>query len=101
MAFEKGKPRHPSAGRRKGSRNKVTAKREAKIAESGLTPLDYMMRVLRNEKASRGERMDAAKGAAPYVHPRLAAVEHSGPGGGPIPFQRIERVVVDPAHPDG
>jgi hypothetical protein len=23
--------------------------------------------------------------------------EHSGPGGGPIPFQRIKRVIVDPA----
>jgi hypothetical protein len=25
-----------------------------------------------------GTRRDAAKAAAPYVHPRLAAVEHSG-----------------------
>jgi len=24
------------------------------------------------------ERMDAAKAAAPYVHPRLAAIEHGG-----------------------
>lgn len=26
-------------------------------------------------------RFEAAKAAAPYMHPRLAAVEHSGPDG--------------------
>lgn len=29
-------------------------------------------------------RLDAAKSAAPYIHPRLAAIEHKGEGGGPI-----------------
>jgi hypothetical protein len=29
-------------------------------------------------------RFEAAKAAAPYIHPRLAAIEHTGPNGGPI-----------------
>jgi hypothetical protein len=40
-----------------------------------MTPLDYMISVMRDESASRAERMEAAGKAAPYVHPRLAAVE--------------------------
>jgi hypothetical protein len=58
------------------------------LAASGLTPLDYLISVLRDETASRAERMEAAARAAPYVHPRLAAVEHTGAGGGPIEVER-------------
>lgn len=65
--------------------NKATAKKAAEIAASGLTPLDYMLNILRNEKEAPARRDEMAKAAAPYVHPKLAAVEHSGHGGGPIP----------------
>ena len=44
----------------------------------GLTPLDYLLSVMRDEALERDARVDAAKAAAPYVHARLAAVEHSG-----------------------
>lgn len=63
---------------RKGSKNRRTLEREAAIRKSGLTPLDYLLSVLRDEEKNDSMRMDAAKAAAPYVHPRLAAVEHSG-----------------------
>ena len=66
------------AGRPKGSVNKATAERQAVVAASGLTPLDYMLALMRDEGADEAKRLDAAKAAAPYVHPRLAAVEHSG-----------------------
>jgi hypothetical protein len=39
-------------------------------------------------------RLDAAKAAAPFVHPRVPAVEYSGPKGGSIEMtmeQRRER----------
>ncbi len=40
---------------------------------------------------------ECAKDAAPYVHPRLQAVEHSGKDGGDINIvAKIERVVVRP-----
>jgi hypothetical protein len=51
---------------------------QARIEASGLTPLDYMLSILRDEGATPAERIDAAKAAAPYVHPRLAAIEHAG-----------------------
>ncbi|WP_245421899.1 hypothetical protein [Rhodoplanes serenus] len=67
-----------TGGRRKGTPNKATAKREAEIAASGLTPLEFMLGVMRDEKETRDVRLDAAKSAAPYVHPKLASVNHRG-----------------------
>jgi hypothetical protein len=62
-------------GRPKGSPNQATALRERVIASQGTTPLAYMLAVLRDETQPREVRMDAAKSAAPYVHPRLANVQ--------------------------
>ena len=72
------------AGRKVGIRNKLTAQRQAEIAASGETPLDYMLRVMRDGSADSSRRDDMAKASAPYVHPKLAAVEHTGKDGGPI-----------------
>ena len=46
----------------------------AAIRTSGPTPLDYMLKVMRDEEVEPAKRLDAAKAAAPYVHPRLASV---------------------------
>lgn len=43
-----------------------------------LSPLDYMLQVLRDPDASPAERKWAAEKAAPYLHPRLQTVEHGG-----------------------
>ncbi len=67
-----------NAGRKAGTPNKATAERQAEIAASGITPLDYMLQVLRDESKPLEDRMEAAKSAAPFVHPKLAAVELSG-----------------------
>jgi hypothetical protein len=56
----------------------------AKIIESGQTPLEYMLERMRDTSADYSERNDMAKAAAPYVHPKLAAIEHTGKDGGPI-----------------
>jgi hypothetical protein len=37
-----------------------------------------MISVVRDEDASRSDRLDAAKSAAPYLHPRLSSVQVSG-----------------------
>lgn len=37
-----------------------------------------MLQVLRDPEASAADKKWAAEKAAPYMHPRLAAVEHSG-----------------------
>ncbi len=62
----------------KGTPNRATAEREAKVENSGLTPLAYMLAVLRDEDADAEDRKWAAQAAAPYVHPKLSAIEHSG-----------------------
>lgn len=65
----------PGAGRKTGSATKRTREiADAALAE-GLTPLEYMLKILRDESQAQDARMDAAKSAAPYIHPRLAAIE--------------------------
>ena len=66
--------KRPGAGRPKGAKTKLTEKALEKAGE-GLLPLDYMLKVLRNEEETPANRMDAAKAAAPYVHARLNSVE--------------------------
>lgn len=44
---------------------------------SGTTPLEYMLRVLRDTAVDTGRRDWAAAAAAPYVHARLASTELS------------------------
>jgi hypothetical protein len=45
---------------------------------AALSPLDYLLQILRDPEASPGERRWAAEKAAPYLHPRLQSVEHGG-----------------------
>jgi hypothetical protein len=58
-----------------GTRNKATAAKAAAIEASGLTPLAYLLSLMRDESLDPMTRMEAAKAAAPYVHPRLSASE--------------------------
>lgn len=76
MARPKGGPK--LGGRAKGTPNKANAAREAEIAQSGKTPLEYMLGVMRDEGAPDDRRDDMAKAAAPYVHPKLSAVSVDG-----------------------
>lgn len=72
-----------TGGRKKGSRNKTTVGRESALAgcPDFKSPLDCMLWVMNNDPALR---LDAAKAAAPYVHPKLVSIEHGGTGGGPV-----------------
>lgn len=73
-----------TGGRQKGTPNKATAAKAEEIAASGVTPLEYMLKIMRDEASDPLMRFEAAKSAAPYVHPKLAAIEHTGKDGGPI-----------------
>lgn len=77
------------AGRPSGAVTKRTREAAEKAAEEGLTPLDYMLTILRDETADDKDRMWAAEKAAPYIHAKLASVEHKGEDGGPIVFKTI------------
>lgn len=83
--------KRPGSGRKRGqsnSRSRDAAERvhEAAAAReeleeavhNGATPLEYMLAVLRDKKTDWKRRDDMAKAAAPYIHARLAAIEHSG-----------------------
>jgi hypothetical protein len=72
------------AGRKTGSLTTKTQEIAAKAAEGGELPVDYMLRVMRDRTVDNGRRDDMAKAVAPYVHPKLAAVEHTGKDGGPL-----------------
>jgi hypothetical protein len=66
------------AGRKKGVPNKRTAEIQEAVEASGLTPLEYMLQVLRDVATEPRERLAAAVAAAPYVHAKLASVELKG-----------------------
>jgi hypothetical protein len=56
-----------SAGRKRGVRNKV----------SNVNPLDYVLAVIRNPRASPARRDAMAIAAAPYVCPPIAPLDIS------------------------
>ncbi len=60
----------PGAGRPKGSVNKRSVETLAAAAAEGITPVEYMLKVLRDEEADDKARQWAAEKAAPYIHPR-------------------------------
>ncbi len=79
----KGAPR--TGGRRKATPKKAAAERGPGTAKSALTPLGYMLRVLRDPESTKDEKKWAAQQAAPFVHARLASTKAGGSGGGSVP----------------
>jgi len=80
----------PGAGRKKGAAEIRTRRIANELAREGLTPLEVMIAAMRElcewaetapTKEVRVERMReavaVAQAAAPYIHPRLAAVTAS------------------------
>jgi hypothetical protein len=113
--------KRPRSGRPKGSPNRATAERQAAIAASGRTPLDIMLEnarwadaqatrlterlveaepsldtaeLLREIIRFRELAMEWAQLAAPYVHPRLAAVAHRHTNADGRPAQPIVNVFI-------
>ena len=91
------------AGRKPGAATKRTREVANKAASEGITPLEYMLQVMRTEPSAELEardmlsaivlRFEAAKAAAPYIHPKLSAVEVTGEGGGPVLNEIVIKVV--------
>jgi uncharacterized protein YceH (UPF0502 family) len=99
MAEAKRGGARPGSGRKAGEANKKTRAIADKAAKEGITPLEVMLKTMtalmeradlaKSLKVLPGEKepsylelmVDAAsvaKDAAPYMHPRLQAIEHSG-----------------------
>src|SRR5260370_17182377 len=81
---QRGKPFRPGTsgnprGRPRGARNKRSCADFEAAKAGGELPLDYMLRIMRDPKASNTRRDEMARTAAPYLHPRLAATVFSPP----------------------
>lgn len=82
--------RRPNAGRKPGSVTKRTREiAEAVMADGEITPLEYLLKVMR-EGTDEARQLDAAKAAAPYVHPKLATTTLQGPDGGPLQVEAVD-----------
>lgn len=64
----------------------------ARVVASGLTPLEYLLDVLRDTSQPKIRRDWAAERSAPYCHSRIAAVVHTGRGGGPIQTLDLSKI---------
>ena len=64
-----------TGGRQKGSRNRATAEARAAAEAIGILLLDYMLGVMRDPAADLKRRDAMAMAAAPYLHPKLTAVD--------------------------
>ena len=71
----------PGAGRPLGAIARINREVREKAIATGETPLDYMLRVMRDESATKKRRDDMAKAAAPFVHARVSAVASDAAGG--------------------
>jgi hypothetical protein len=72
----------PNSGRPKGSKSYTTIAKEAVLTEvlaraiqDETTPLEVMLTIMRDPASPAAMKFEAAKAAAPYVHPRLSQVD--------------------------
>jgi hypothetical protein len=63
------------AGRPKGARTNRSRRIAEKALNEGLSPLEYMLGIMRDVNEPTELRFEAAKACAPYIHPRLVSRE--------------------------
>jgi hypothetical protein len=61
-----------------------------RASEGGIEPLQYLLSVMRDESEPVGVRLDAARAAAPFCHPRLVAQHITHENGGQSHEQWVE-----------
>jgi hypothetical protein len=69
--------KRPGAGRPKGALNRSTRAILEAAKASGEMPIEYMLRVMRDEKVYGLRRDKMALAVAPYLYPRLSIVAES------------------------
>ena len=74
------------AGKPRGAKRRITEEAIERAAD-GETPLEYMLRIMRNDEQPDDRRDKMAIAAASYMHPR--AVEVSGEDGGPLSVEIV------------
>lgn len=88
----------PGAGRKPSATTKKTREIAEAASAAGLTPLEFLLAVMRDGSASPMARLDAAKAAAAYIHPRLAPIEAKAREDDHVPLaERIKSYLRDDA----
>jgi len=64
----------------RGATNKRTREIAEGAIQSGVSPLEYMLNVMRDKNADTERRDEMARAAAPYIHPRLQTTRVEGAG---------------------
>ena len=82
MPFKPGQPRPPNAGRKKGGLTRESVK--VICAKAKCDPIAVMCGFVADVNLKAEFRGRMAAELAQYLHPKLRAVEHTGPGGGPV-----------------
>ena len=84
-------PKKPTTARRKRAVSKSATAAEAEKPEGGNeTPVDYMLRVMRDPSAKPERRDTMAKSATPYIHARPAAKKKRARNGEASLKKRLE-----------
>lgn len=85
-------------GRPKGSRNKRYEESKAIMEKLGISPLEWLMRLMLNRRAPLDLRLKAALGAAGYVHPRLSTshISFAGQVDQRVEINQIMKLAADP-----
>jgi hypothetical protein len=60
--------------------------------EGDMTPLNYLLAIMRDEAQDARSRLNAARAAAPYCHARLSSTELSGPDGSAVQVQTTQKL---------
>jgi len=79
MPFQKGQPRPPGAGRKKGSVNRATV--AAILDKFRCDPIEGMIRLAQDKHQAAALRARMYAELAKYRWPTLRAIEVSGPAG--------------------
>jgi hypothetical protein len=82
-----------TGGRQKGARNRATEEARAAAVATGILPLDYMLSVMRDPANDHKRRDAMAMAAAPYLHPRLTAIDAKLSPAAPAPSP--EKLIVE------
>lgn len=81
MPFQKGAPRHPDAGRKPGSHNKLTLLAVTRLEELGCDPIEGMIIIAKDPQSSPELRGKMYSELAQYAYPKRKAIDHNITGG--------------------
>lgn len=70
--------KRPGAGRKPSAATVRTREEAERAFDEGVTPLQVMLDMLNGRREYDEALLKVATSAAPYIHPRLNAVNHSG-----------------------